>query len=143
MLLDTKLDFQGHLKSMLNKVNKTMGFLCKLHNSLPRLPLLTIYRGHLWGLILAMGISCAIGRGICAVQRGSGCGGRCGGACAGGGFMVGCGGLRGIWGWLWFSCGVAHSGRSLISVFQDFFASINKNFILAVGLGTALSFYGV
>ena len=60
-----------------------------------------------------------------------------------GGFMVGCGGLRGIWGWLWFSCGVAHSGRSLISVFQDFFASIKKGFILAVGLGTALSFYGV
>ena len=60
-----------------------------------------------------------------------------------GGFMVGCGGLWDIWDWLWFSCGVAHSGKSLISVFQDFFASINKNFILTVGLGAALSFYGV
>ena len=39
-----------------------MGLLCKLHNTLPRLPLLTIYRGHLWGLILAMGMSYAIGR---------------------------------------------------------------------------------
>ena len=142
MLLDTKLDFQGHLKSMLNKVNKTMGFLCKLHNTLPKLPLLTIYRGHLWGLILAMGISYAIGRGICAVLCGSGCGRRCGGHVQGA-FVVSCGGFRGIWGWLWFSCGVAHSGRSLISVFQDFFASIKKGFILAVGLGTALSFYGV
>ena len=60
-----------------------------------------------------------------------------------GGFIVGCGGLWDIWDWLWFSCGVAHSGKSLISVFQDFFASINKNFILTVGLGAALSFYGV
>ena len=57
--------------------------------------------------------------------------------------IVGCGGLWDIWDWLWFSCGVAHSGKSLISVFQDFFASINKNFILTVGLGAALSFYGV
>ena len=44
MLLDTKLDFQGHLKSMLSKVNKTVGLLRKLHNTLPRLPLLTIYK---------------------------------------------------------------------------------------------------
>ena len=43
MLLDTKLDFQGHLKSILNKVNKTICLLHKLHNTLPRLPLLTIY----------------------------------------------------------------------------------------------------
>ena len=33
MLLDTKLDFQGHLKSILNKVNKTIGLLRKLHNT--------------------------------------------------------------------------------------------------------------
>ena len=38
--LDTKLDFQGHLKSMLNKVNKTIGLLRKLHNTLPRLTFL-------------------------------------------------------------------------------------------------------
>ena len=47
MLLDTKLDFQGHLKSILNKVNKTIGLLRKLHNTLPRLPLLTIYKSFI------------------------------------------------------------------------------------------------
>ena len=46
MLLDTKLDLQGHLKSIFNKVNKTIGLLCKLHNTLPRLPLLTIYKSY-------------------------------------------------------------------------------------------------
>ena len=45
--LDTKLDFQGHLISLLNKVNKTRGLLRKLHNTLPRLPLLTIYKSFL------------------------------------------------------------------------------------------------
>ena len=44
MLLDNKLDFQGHLKSILNKVNKTIGLLRKLHNTVPRLSLLTIYK---------------------------------------------------------------------------------------------------
>ena len=43
MLLNTKLDFQGHLKSVLNKVNKTKKLLRKLYNTLPRLPLLTNY----------------------------------------------------------------------------------------------------
>ena len=47
MLLNTKLDFQGHLKSILNKVNKTIGLLRKLHNTLPRLPLLTIYKSFI------------------------------------------------------------------------------------------------
>ena len=42
IMLDTKLDFQGHLKSILNKVNKTIGLFRKLHKTLPRLPLLTI-----------------------------------------------------------------------------------------------------
>ena len=46
MLLDTKLDLQGHLKSIFNKVNKTIGLLCKFHNTLPRLPLLTIYKSY-------------------------------------------------------------------------------------------------
>ena len=36
-----------------------------------------------------------------------------------------------------------HYGKSLIFVFQDFFASIDKIFILAWGLGTRLSFYEV
>ena len=44
MFLDTKIDFQEHLKSIFNKVNKAIGLLCKLHNTLPRLPLLTIFR---------------------------------------------------------------------------------------------------
>ena len=47
MFLDTKLDFQGHLKSIFNKVNKTIGLSRKLHNSLPRLPLLTIYKSFI------------------------------------------------------------------------------------------------
>ena len=33
MLLDTKLDFQGHLKSILNKFNKTIGLLRKFHST--------------------------------------------------------------------------------------------------------------
>ena len=58
-------------------------------------------------------------------------------------FVLGGAGLRGIWGWLWFSCGVAHSGKCLISVFQGFSASIDGAFILAGGLGTGLSFFEV
>ena len=44
MFLDVKLNFQGHLKSIFNKVNKTIGLLRKLRNTLSRLPLLTIYK---------------------------------------------------------------------------------------------------
>ena len=47
MLLDTKLDFQEHLKIVLNKLNKTIGLLRKLYSTLPRLPLLTIYKSFL------------------------------------------------------------------------------------------------
>ena len=36
---------------------------------------------------------------------------------------------------------IAHYGKSLISVFQHFFGSIDKMFILAGRLGTRLSFY--
>ena len=42
--LITKLDFQWHLKSILNKVNKTITFLSKFHNTLLRLPWLIIYK---------------------------------------------------------------------------------------------------
>ena len=63
MLLDTKLDLQGHLKSILNKVNKTTRLLHKLHSTLPRLPLLTIYKSFirptsswLWGYHIRSGI---------------------------------------------------------------------------------------
>ena len=38
---------------------------------------------------------------------------------------------------------MAHSGKSLISVLQEFSASMGENFVLAGGLGTGLSFYGV
>ena len=44
MFLDTKLDFQKHFKSIFRKVNNTIGLLRKLHNILPRSPLLTIYK---------------------------------------------------------------------------------------------------
>ena len=37
MFLDTKLDFQEHLKSLVEKVNKTIGLIRKLHNTLTRL----------------------------------------------------------------------------------------------------------
>ena len=33
-------------------------------------------------------------------------------------------------------------GGGVISALQEFFAGINKTFILVVGLGTGLSFYG-
>ena len=42
---------------------------------------------------------------------------------------------RRIWGWLLFSCGVAHCEGSIISVFQEFLASIDKIFILVGGPG--------
>ena len=47
ILLDVQLDFQGHLKNIYSKVNKTIGLLRKLHNTLPRLSLLTIYKSFI------------------------------------------------------------------------------------------------
>ena len=44
MTLDNKLNFQKHLKNILNKVNKTIRLLQKLQNILPREPLLTTYK---------------------------------------------------------------------------------------------------
>ena len=38
---------------------------------------------------------------------------------------------------------MVHDGKSLISVFQEFSASIGRAFGLAGGLGAGLSFYGV
>ena len=57
--------------------------------------------------------------------------------------LGGCSGSRGIWGYLWFSCGVAHGGGGLISVFQGLSASAGGAFILAGGMGAGLSFYGI
>ena len=44
MLLDFRLDFQEHWKSLLKKVNKTVALLRKFQNILPRSALLTIYK---------------------------------------------------------------------------------------------------
>ena len=43
MFLNTKLNFQGHLKSIFKNVNKMIGLLHKLHHTLPRLPLTMEY----------------------------------------------------------------------------------------------------
>ena len=43
VVLDNRLSFENYLKMILNKVNKTIGLLCKLRNVLPRSALLTIY----------------------------------------------------------------------------------------------------
>ena len=48
-----------------------------------------------------------------------------------------------IWDWLCFSCEIKDCGKSLISVFEDVFASIKKILILAGALGPRLSFYAV
>ena len=45
MILDTKLDFSLHLENLQNKVNKTIGLLRKLQDTLPRTPLVTIFKG--------------------------------------------------------------------------------------------------
>ena len=47
MLLDVKLDFQRHLKNIYSQVNKAVGLLHKLLNTLPRLPLLTICKSFI------------------------------------------------------------------------------------------------
>ena len=41
-------------------------------------------------------------------------------------FYLAYNGSLGIWGWLWFSCGVAHSRRGLISVCQGFLLVLAK-----------------
>ena len=46
----------------------------------------------------------------------------------------------GYLGLAWSSSGVAHKGKGLIFVFQEFSASIGEAFILAGGLGAGLSF---
>ena len=47
MILDTKLDFSLHLKNVQNKVNKTIGLLRKLQDTLPRAPLVTIFKSFI------------------------------------------------------------------------------------------------
>ena len=47
IILDTKLDFQEHLKDKLSKISKTIGLLRKLQKILTRAPLLTIYKSFI------------------------------------------------------------------------------------------------
>ena len=47
MLLDIKLNFQEHIKSVFNKVNKIIGLLRKFHHILPRSFLLTSYKSFI------------------------------------------------------------------------------------------------
>ena len=47
VVLDNRLSFEDHLKMILNKVNKTLGLLRKLHNILPRYALLSIYKSFI------------------------------------------------------------------------------------------------
>ena len=47
MFLDFKLNFQEHFENMPNKVNKTIGLLRKLQNTLPRPSLLTIHKSFI------------------------------------------------------------------------------------------------
>ena len=47
MVLDTRLDFNLHLKNVQNKVSKTIGLLRKLQNTLPRTSLITIFKSFI------------------------------------------------------------------------------------------------
>ena len=47
VVIDNRLSFEDHLKMILNKVNKTIGFLRKLQNILSRSALLTIYKSFI------------------------------------------------------------------------------------------------
>ena len=47
MILDTKLDLGLHLKNVQNKVNKTIGLLRKLQDTLPRTSLVTIFKSFI------------------------------------------------------------------------------------------------
>ena len=47
MLLDDNLSYEHHLKSVLNKVKKTIGLLRKFQQILPRQSLITIYKSFI------------------------------------------------------------------------------------------------
>ena len=46
-ILDTRLSFEKHLKSVLCKINKTIGLIRKLKNILPRSALITLYKAFI------------------------------------------------------------------------------------------------
>ena len=45
--MNTKLDFQEHLKNKLSEIRKTIGLLRKLQKTLTRFPLRTIYKSFI------------------------------------------------------------------------------------------------
>ena len=47
MFLDYKLNFEEHLKTIVNKINKTIGLLRKFQNFLPQKLLLTTYKSFI------------------------------------------------------------------------------------------------
>ena len=47
VILDFKLTFEEHLNNVLAKVNKAVGLLRKLRNTLPRTTLVTIYKAFI------------------------------------------------------------------------------------------------
>ena len=47
MFLGCKLNFEGHLKTIVNKINKTIGLLRKFQNFLPQKLLLTTYKSFI------------------------------------------------------------------------------------------------
>ena len=51
MVLDTRLGFNLHLKNVQNKVNKTIGLLRKLQNTLPRFSLITSFKSFMRQLL--------------------------------------------------------------------------------------------
>ena len=44
IILDTRLSFEKHLQTVLCKINKTIGLICKLQNFLPRTALIALYK---------------------------------------------------------------------------------------------------
>ena len=44
IILDSKLTFEDHCKTVLSKINKTIGLLCKLQNLLPGEAIITVYK---------------------------------------------------------------------------------------------------
>ena len=48
MILDTKENFQEHIKNVLSKVNKATGLLRKLQNILIQVSLFTIFKLFVW-----------------------------------------------------------------------------------------------
>ena len=47
LYMDDKLDFREHLRNTFKKVNRTIRLLCKLQSTVPRAPLVTIYKSFI------------------------------------------------------------------------------------------------